>query len=54
MSTTDVNQQKKKVISPNLDDVYDATDGVYYVQNVWIIDDATLQPVGVKQEVTFS
>ena len=54
MSTSDVEQQKKMAVSPNLDDVDESTEGVFYIQNVWIVDDATGVPVGIKHNVTFT
>ncbi len=54
MATVDAEQDKKMTVSPNLDDVYESTDGVYYNQNVWILDEATGMPVGVRHNVTFT
>ncbi len=54
MATVEVEQKREKIISPNLDDVDDTTDGVYYNQLVWQIDEATGQPVGTRLNVTLS
>ena len=52
--TIEADQTREMIISPNLDDVDETTDGVYYDQNVWILDEATLMPVGVRHNVTFT
>ena len=54
MATVEAEQEKEKVISPNLDDVDETTNGVYYIQNVWQIDEATGRHVGTRMNVTFS
>ena len=54
MAVVEAEQEKEKVISPNLKDVDETTNGVYYIQNVWQIDEATGRPVGTRMNVTFS
>lgn len=54
MAIVTAEQEKEMVISPNLDDIEETTEGVYYVQNVWRIDEATLRPVGMTHNVTFT
>lgn len=52
MATTEIEQEKKMVVSPTLKERIAATNGIYYVQCVWIIDDKTNLPVGVRQNIT--
>ena len=54
MATTVINQEREKVISPNLEDTVSSTErGVYYIQHKWVVDSTTLQPVGVQNSVSF-
>jgi len=54
MATTILNQERKKVISPNLGDTVSSTEkSVYYIQHKWVIDENTHQPVGTQIEVSF-
>jgi len=54
MATTDIKLVKKDVISPNLKEAIPATNGRYFVQNVWEVDSTTMRPVGMKQEITLT
>ena len=54
MAIVTAEQEKEKVISPNLNDVVPPTNGVYYIQNVWKIDEATGMPVGTTHNVTLT
>jgi hypothetical protein len=54
MAVVTAEQEKEMVISPNLDDVEETTEGVYYIQNVWRIDEATGMPVGTTHNVTLT
>lgn len=54
MATTTVEQEKKMMISPTLNETDSTTGGVYYTQNVWVIDEDTLCPVGTQMNVILS
>jgi len=54
MAVVTAEQEKKMTVSPNLDDVDETTEGVYYIQNVWRIDEATGMTVGVQMNVTLT
>ncbi len=53
MATIVINQEREKVISPNLEDTVSSERGVYYIQHKWVVDSTTLQPVGVQNSVSF-
>ena len=54
MATTILEQEREKVISPNLNDTVSSTEkSVYYITHKWVLDENTLQPVGTQVEVSF-
>jgi hypothetical protein len=40
------------LVSPNLRESLPATDGVYKIQHVWVLDATTARPIRVDQNVT--
>ena len=54
MAVVTTEQEKKMTVSANLDDVDETTEGVYYTQNIWRIDENTGMAVGVQMNVTFT
>jgi hypothetical protein len=51
---TILNQEREKVISPTLGDKISSTEeGVYYIQQKWVLDENTNLPVGTIVEVSF-
>lgn len=54
MSTTNLDQAREMVISPNLGETVSSTEpSVYYIQHKWVLDSTTHQPVGTQIEVSF-
>lgn len=54
MATTILDQEREKVVSPNLGDTVSSTEpSIYYIKHKWVLDDNTLQPVGTQVEVSF-
>ena len=52
MSTLDVDQTSEMIISPRLDEVVPATNGVYYEKHTMVVDATNLTLVGVRHEIT--
>lgn len=53
MSTV-LDQEREKVISPNLGDTVSSTEpSVYYITNKWVLDENTNLPIGTQIEVSF-